>query len=193
MKTFSASAIVIAAVVAALLSAGRLSWSEPSIDLVDRSGKTIDTSGWRAVSRTGSVAGWKTLRHSPYEEEERAVTGRRLWILRVRAGPGRRLTGDGSGMVENTMPLWSPDGIASCLVLLRHGKAGSIRSARMARAPRNAHRVGNLESPDELVAGRPVNSCTGFRNVQWILPLTGDRKPVQLPQVQRRTLRFRGR
>ena len=184
MKTFSTSAIVIAAVVAALL------WAAPvvhgqnlQLTWVDRSGKAIDTVGPGGPYRGPDLSpdGKRFAIHRHEEEDASRNGGGDVWIFESGAGPGRRLTGDGSSMVENTMPIWSPDGARIVFGSVRNGKGGLyVKRADGAGAEElliesETSKVPMSWSPD----GRYIVYWVPG-NIQWILPLTGDRKPFQL-------------
>jgi Tol biopolymer transport system component len=104
-----------------------------------------------------------------------------VWLFESGAGPGRRLAGDGSGKIENVMPMWSPDGTRVVFGSMRNGKGGLY----MKRADGTGAEELLIESETMKVpmSWSPDGKYIVYwvpGNIQWILPLTGDRKPFQL-------------
>ena len=187
MKTSSVSAMVIAAVV---LSATLL-WVAPvahgqSLQLtwVDRSGKSIETVGPSGAYRGPDLAPdgkrFAIHRHDDTKDPNRPGGGD-VFVFDSGPGPGTRITGDGSGVVENAMPIWSPDGTRIVFGSVRNGKGGLYTKRADGTGPEEllieseTSKMPMSWSPD----GRYIVYWVPG-NIQWILPLMGDRKPFQL-------------
>ena len=189
MKTSSVSAMVIAAIV---LSATLL-WVAPvahgqSLQLtwVDRSGKSIETVGPSGAYRGPDLAPdgkrFAIHRHDDTKDPNRPGGGD-VFIFDSGPEPGKRITGDGSGVVENAMPIWSPDGTRIVFGSVRNGKGGLYTKRADGTGPEEllieseTSKMPMSWSPD----GRYIVYWVPG-NIQWILPLMGDRKPFQLSQ-----------
>ncbi len=150
----------------------RLTW-------VDRSGKIIETVGTSA----------------PYIGPDLSPDGKRIavhrhegdggdeWILETGPGAGTRLTGDGSNKVETSAPIWSPDGTRIVYGSTRNGKGGLYTK----RADGTGAEELLIESETSKIPmswsrdGRYIVYWTPGQ-IQWILPMTGDRKPFQFSE-----------
>jgi len=188
MKTSSVSAIVIAALVLCatlLLAAPAVHGQSLQLTWVDRSGKTIETVGPSGAYRGPDLSpdGKRFAIHRHDEEDMSRNGGGDVWLFESGTGPGTRLTGDGSSMVENIMPIWSPDGTQIVFGSLRNGKGGLYmkradgKGAEELLIESETTKVPMSWSPD----GRYIVYWVSG-NTQWILPLTGDRKPFQLSE-----------
>src|SRR5262245_53676091 len=183
------SSCAIAIVVAALLCAAF--WTPPAhaqnlqMTWVDRSGKTIETVGPGGRYRGPDVApdGKRFVVHRHDEMDQSRNGGGDIWLFESGSGPGKRLAGDGSGKVENVMPIWSPDGTRVVFGSTRNGKGGLY----IKRADGTGGEELLIESETTKV---PMSWSPDGRyivywvpgNIQWVLPLTGDRKPFQLSE-----------
>jgi Tol biopolymer transport system component len=150
---------------------------------VDRSGKTIETVGPGGPYRGPDLApdGRRFVVHRHEEMDASRNGGGDVWLFESGSGPGRRLAGDGSGKIENVMPLWSPDGTRIVFGSMRNGKGGLY----MKRADGTGAEELLIESETMKVpmSWSPDGKYIVYwvsGNIQWILPLTGDRKPFQL-------------
>jgi len=148
---------------------------------VDRAGKTIETVGTAA----------------PYIGPDLSPDGKRIavhrhegdggdeWILQTGPGPGTRLTGDGSNKVETSAPIWSPDGTRIVYGSTRNGKGGLYTK----RADGTGDEELLIESEPSKIPmswsqdGKYIVYWTPG-GIQWILPMTGDRKPFQFSSDQ---------
>ena len=148
---------------------------------VDRSGKAIETVGTS----------------SPYIGPDLSPDGKRIavhrhegdggdvWLLESGPSAGTRVTGDGSNKVENSPPLWSPDGTRIVYGSTRNGKGGLYTK----RADGTGTEELLIESETSKV---PMSWSRDGKYIvywvpgqmQWILPLTGDRKPFQFSEGQ---------
>jgi len=181
MKT--AFAIALAALCAAFLWTPATHAQNLQMTWVDRSGKVLETVGPGGPYRGPEVApdGKRFVVHRHDETDNSRNGGGDVWLFESGAAPGKRLTGDGSGKVENMMPLWSPDGSRVVFGSLRNGKGGLYTKradgtgAEELLIESETTKVPMSWSPD----GKYIVYWTPG-NIQWILPLTGDRKPVQL-------------
>jgi Tol biopolymer transport system component len=187
MKTSCTIAIV---VVAAVLSAAFF-WTPAAahaqnlqMTWVDRSGKPIETVGPGGAYRGPDLAPdgkrFAVHRH-PETNDPNRPGGGDVWIFDSGPGPGRRLTGDGSEAVENGMPIWSPDGARIVFGSVRKGKGGLY----MKRADGSGTEELLIESETSKMpmSWSPDGQYIVYwvpGNIQWILPLKGDRKPFQL-------------
>src|SRR6516162_3770476 len=146
---------------------------------VDRSGKTIETVGTSApyIGPDLSPDGKRIAVHR-HEGETGDV-----WLLESGPGAGTRYTGDGSNKVENSTPIWAPDETRIAYGSSRNGKGGLYTK----RADGTGSEELLIESETSKI---PMSWSPDGRyivywvpgNIQWILPLTGDRKPFQLSQ-----------
>jgi Tol biopolymer transport system component len=185
MKSFPASAIVVAiALFFALL------WTVPAahgqtlqMTWVDRSGKTIGIVGPSGAYRGPDLApdGKRFAVHRHDEGAPGRPGAGDVWLFESGTEPGKRLTGNGSTMVENAMPIWSPDGTRIAFGSVRNGKGGLY----LKRADGSGREELLIESETSKMpmSWSPNGQYIVYwvpGNVQWILPLTGDRKPFQL-------------
>ena len=176
-------------VIAAVLLCAALLWTPAAqaqnlqMTWVDRSGKVLETVGPGGPYRGPDLApdGKRFVVHRHDETDPGRNGGGDVWLFESGAGPGKRLAGDGSGKVENIMPVWSPDGTRVVFGSLRNGKGGLYvkradgTGAEELLIESETTKVPMSWSPD----GRYLVYWTPG-NIQWILPLTGDRKPFQL-------------
>jgi Tol biopolymer transport system component len=182
MKTSSRS--VLAAAVA-LIFMTQLAAAQQAQNMkltwVDRSGKTIETVGASApyIGPDLSPDGKRIAVHR-HEGD-----GGDVWVLDSGPGAGTRYTGDGSNKVENSPPIWSPDGTRIIYGSTRNGKGGLYM--------KRADGVGPEELLIESEASKvPMSWSRDGKylvywtpgQMQWILPLTGDRKPFQFSEGQ---------
>src|SRR5262245_25194600 len=189
MKTSRLTAIVVASVLPCVASL----WITPAANAqnlqltwVDRSGKVIETVGPGGTYRGPDLApDGKRLavhRHEETNDPSRPGGGD-VFLFDSGPGPGTRLTGGGSGAVENAMPIWSPCGTRIVYGSVRNGKGGLY----VKRVDGSGTEELLIESETSKV---PMSWSPDGRyivywvpgNIQWILPLTGDRKPFQLSQ-----------
>ena len=176
-------------VVAAVLCAAFL-WSAPpahaqnlQMTWVDRSGKVIETVGPSGAYRGPDVApdGKRFAVHRHDETDPGRNGGGDVWLFDSGPGPGTRLTGDGSGKVENAMPIWSPDGTRIVFGSVRNGKGGLYMKRADGTGPEEL--LIESETSKMPMSWSPDGQYIVYwvpGNIQWILPLTGDRKPLQL-------------
>jgi len=150
---------------------------------VDRSGKAIETVGPGGPYRGPDLApdGKRFVVHRHDEMDASRNGNGDVWLFESGSGPGKRLAGDGSGKIENVMPIWSPDGTRIVFGSMRNGKGGLY----MKRADGTGVEELLVESETMKVpmSWSPDGKYIVYwvsGNIQWILPLTGDRKPYQL-------------
>src|SRR5262245_37832357 len=114
MKTSPTTATValMAVLFAGLLSSPAVYGQNLQLTWVDRSGKTIETVGTGGAYRGPDLSpdGKRFAVHRHDEGAPGTPGGGDVWLFTSGPGAGIRLTGDGSGKVENAMPIWSPDG-----------------------------------------------------------------------------------
>jgi len=151
---------------------------------VDRAGKVIETVGPDGAYRGPDLAP-DGKRLAVHRHDEITSPGRPgggdVVLFDSRPGPGTRLTAGNSEGVEHAMPIWSPDGIWIVFGSTRNGKGGLY----MKRADGSGAEELLIESETSKVpmswspdGGYVVYWSPG--DIQWILPLTGNRKPFQL-------------
>jgi Tol biopolymer transport system component len=178
MKISCATAIVVGAVLCTAAHAQdlKMTW-------VDRSGKAIETVGPGGPYRGPDLApdGKRFVVHRHDETNPGKNGGGDVWLFESGAGPGKRFAGDSSGKIENVMPMWSPDGTRIVYGSMRNGKGGLY----MKRADGTGAEELLIESETMKVpmSWSPDGKYIVYwvpGNIQWILPLTGDRKPFQL-------------
>jgi Tol biopolymer transport system component len=148
---------------------------------VDRSGKTIETVGTSApyIGPDLSPDGKRIAVHR-HEGD-----GGDVWLLQSGPDAGTRFTGDGSNKVENSPPIWSPDGTRIVYGSTRNGKGGLYTKRADGTGPEELL----IESEASKV---PMSWSRDGKYIvywvpgqmQWILPLTGDRKPFQFSEGQ---------
>ena len=121
MKRYCAIAIV---AVAALCTAAHA--QDLKMTWVDRSGTAIETVGPAGPFRGPDLApdGKRFVVHRHDEVNPGKNGGGDVWLFESGSGPGKRFAGDGSGKIENIMPMWSPDGTRVVYGSLRNGKGG---------------------------------------------------------------------
>ena len=178
MKTYCAIAIV---AVAALCTAAHA--QDLKMTWVDRSGTAIETVGPAGPFRGPDLApdGKRFVVHRHDEMNPGKNGGGDVWLFESGSGPGKRFAGDGSGKIENIMPMWSPDGTRVVYGSLRNGKGGLY----MKRADGTGSEEVLIESETTKVpmSWSPDGKYIVYwvpGNIQWVLPMTGDRKPFQL-------------
>ena len=177
MKISCATAILVAVLLPAAHAQNlQMTW-------VDRAGKAIETVGPGGPYRGPDLApdGKRFVVHRHDEMNPEKNGNGDVWIFESGAEPGKRLAGDGSGKIENVMPMWSPDGTRVVYGSMRNGKGGLY----MKRADGTGGEELLIESETMKVpmSWSPDGKYLVYwvpGNIQWILPLTGDRKPFQL-------------
>ena len=183
-----------AIVVAAAVLCAEFLWSPPvahgqnslQMTWVDRSGKVIETVGpqGRFLGPDLAPDGKRVAihRHDDTNDPNRPGGGD-IFVFDSGSGPGTRITGDGSGAVENAMPIWSPDGTRIVFGSVRNGMGGLYMKSADGSGPEEllieseTSKMPMSWSPD----GRYIVYWVPG-NIQWILPLMGDRKPFQLSE-----------
>src|SRR5262245_1442773 len=146
---------------------------------LDRSGKLIETIGspgsYRGVDLSPDGSRLAVHRHEG--------NGGDIWIFESSRGPMSRLTFDPA--LDNSSPVWSPDGTRLVFASLRNQKWGLY----VKRADGSGGEERLLEN--DLLTAPMAWSTDGnfivFRFVdsktqadEWLLPLKGDRKPMPL-------------
>jgi Tol biopolymer transport system component len=184
MKIFNRSVIVAAAVVsvAALSPVQREAYGQNlQLTWVDRTGKAIETVGppgpYRGPDLSPDGKRFAVHRHEG--------NGGDAWVFDSGPGPGARLIGDGSNAVENSPPIWSPDGARIVFGSTRNGKGGLY----MKRADGSGAEELLIESEPAKIpmSWSPDGQYIIYwspGNIEWVLPLNGDRKPFQLSAGQ---------
>jgi len=148
----------------------------------DRSGKPVGTKGvpggFRGVDVSPDGERMATHRHDG--------TGGDIWLFEsARPGSMSRLTFDTSE--DNSMPIWSPDGSRIVFGSLRNGKWGLYQKSANGTGSEELLIESDLPkmpmswSPDGKFIVYWVNDPK-TRSDQWILPLTGERKPAPFLQ-----------
>src|SRR5262245_51562617 len=153
---------------------------------VDRSGKVIVTVGPGGAYRGPDLApdGKRFAVHRHDESDPSRTGGGDVWIFDSGPGPGTRLTGDGSGKVENAMPIFSPDGTRIVFGSVRNGKG--VLYIKRADGTGAEELLIESETSKMPMSWSPDGQYIVYwvpGNIQWILPLTGDRKPFQLSEA----------
>ena len=154
----------------------RLAW-------IDRAGKAVET--------FGAPGGYLGIDLSPDGKRiavhRHDASGGDIWLFdSARRGTMLRFTFDASQ--DNSMPIWSPDGSRIAFGSLRDGKWGIYQK------PANGTGREELLFESELLKTPMSWSPDGKFIVywvndpktgsdQWVLPLTGDRKPVAILQT----------
>jgi len=150
---------------------------------VDRSGNALGIVGPSGPYRGPDLApdGKRFVVHRHDDMDASRNGGGDVWLFESGTGPGTRLAGDGSGKIENVMPIWSPDGSRIAFGSLRNGKGGLyVKRADGTGAEKlliesETTKIPMSWSPDGryIVYWEPTNT-------EWMLPLTGNPKPFQL-------------
>jgi WD40 repeat protein len=109
------------------------------------------------------------------------------WFFDSAQGRMQRLTFDASQ--DNSMPVWSPDGTRIAFGSKRNGKNGLYVKAVDGTATEEL--ITESEQPKMPMSWSPDGKVlvywsegTGTRGDVWMVPVTGDRKPVPLLQTQ---------
>jgi Tol biopolymer transport system component len=145
---------------------------------VDRTGKVIEQIGaagpYRGLDLTPD--GKKVVAH-----RHGGSAGDNLLFEPTGTGSGTRLSGDSS--IENTPAIWSPDGTRVVYGSKRNGKGGIY----LKRADNQGEEelVFESETTNIPVSWSPDGKFVVYwvqGGIEWILPLTGDRKPFQLSE-----------
>jgi Tol biopolymer transport system component len=143
---------------------------------VDRSGAVLE--------QVGAAGEYRGLDVSPDGRRVAAHThtgaGGDVWLFE-QSGEGTRLVAEATGVQDNAHPIFSPDGTKVVYSSLRDGVSGLyIKAVEGSGAEERVHSSGRTIvpmswSPD----GRFIVfwENTGF---EWVLPITGDRKPFRL-------------
>lgn len=147
-----------------------------TLNWVDRSGKVIDQIGEAAEYRGVDVSpdGRRAAVHA------HTGSGGDIWVFEPN-GEGRRLVAEATGVQDNAHPIFSPDSKQIVYSSLRDGVYGLyVKAVDGSGGEELVHSSGRTIvpmswSPD----GRFIVfwENTGF---EWVLPLTGDRKPFKL-------------
>ena len=189
MKTSKRSVVIIVFVALMVPAMAQLAAAQQAQNMkltwVDRSGKAIETVGTSApyIGPDLSPDGKRIAVHR--HEGDGPDSGGDVWVLQSGPGAGTRYTGDGSNKVENSPPIWSPDGSRIVYGSTRDGKGGLYTKRADGTGPEEllieseVSKVPMSWSPDGkyLVYWVPGP-------MQWILPLTGERKPFPFSEGQ---------
>jgi serine/threonine protein kinase/Tol biopolymer transport system component len=142
----------------------------------------IDRAG-RLLQPVGPLANYRGIDLSPdgtrvaAHRHERAMQGD-VWVTELARGTTSRITSDPQ---ENSSPIWSPDGRFIAFASLRGGKWGLYR-----KASDNTGGEERLLESDGIVSPQSWSPdgqsivYTAPPGDLWLLPLSGDRKPMVL-------------
>ncbi|HEX7235777.1 MAG TPA: hypothetical protein VF405_02375, partial [Gammaproteobacteria bacterium] len=143
---------------------------------VDRSGKVIETVGAPGEYRGVDVSrdGRRVAAHT------HTGAGGDVWLF-ARTGEGTRLVAEATGVQDNAHPIFSPDGTKVVYSSLRDGASGLyIKAVDGSGSEERVHSSGRTIVP---MSWSPDGQFIVFwedSGFEWVLPLTGDRKPVRL-------------
>jgi Tol biopolymer transport system component len=149
---------------------------------VDRSGKVVET-----VGAPGPYRGIDVSRDGKHIAVHRHDgSGGDVWLMDSARGTMSRFTFDAAQ--DNAMPIWSPDGSRIAFGSLRNGKWGVYEKAANRTGGEQLLVESDLQkmpmswSPDgRFLLYWVIGAKTG--GDQWMLPLTGDKKPIPLLQT----------
>ncbi len=160
---------------------------QPTVQLtwVDRAGKAIETVGPAGAYRGPDLASdGKRLavhRHDDGPTPPGSAGSGDVFVFESGQGPGRRLTPAGPELVDNAMPIWSPDGTRIAFGSMRNGKGGIY--LRRADGTGGEELLIESETTKMPMSWSPDGRYIVYwspGDIQWVLPLFGDRTPFQL-------------
>ena len=106
-----------------------------------------------------------------------------IWIYEIATGRGRALTSDEP---REMTPVWSADGRSIAFVSVRDNTYGVYRRAvdgSGAEERLYLHNNGGNDLPHRLVGGWTAADVLGNERM-YVMPLTGDRTPAELPNAR---------
>jgi len=137
------------------------------------------------VSRVGEPGGYAQASFSPDGTRLAAIKrdpdsdSQDVWTFDVSTGKGTAVTSDSA---PDSAPVWSPDGRQIAYVSIRENTHGIYRRATDGSGTEERLYQHSTGAPivltDWSVDGRSL--CFWSENVMFVLPLTGDRQPIEL-------------
>ena len=144
------------------------------LNWIDRAGRLLQTVGPLANYRGIDLSpdGTRVAAH----RHERALQGD-VWVTELARGTTSRVTFDAQ---ENSSPVWSPDGRFIAFASRRGGKWGLYRKASDNTGEERLLESDGIVSPQSWSPDGQSIVYTAPPGDLWLLPLSGDRKPVVL-------------